>query len=531
MPSFITPRKKRFRPNEQTGYQADIDTDPTGSAPVPDPTTPPKLATDPQAPMRFDPNESMGTAVMKVLAQQEGMPYTPGADAGTVPADARFDEVLKASETSQTGGAAASAQAEPAQTAPPLEESPEAEYARLSKEKPKDRNGRLKSSLLNLLDRVGASAQQELASGRAIDEYSLARMGGAAAGGAIRGGADPAIDERTKSKRRMLELQGQIKWTQESQRYQAQTARMAQTRTAGGQTPAQLSSQRRTYSNFLSKFYPHGYKRGTRADVDSELVRLEMEPPPALPRKGGSGFNPQRVKTVGSDVVYVDSIDGEPVVVKIYSSSGMTEAEKRRQAIDIARLNQARSRDGQPPLEFPEEVYSQDGAPAPAIQPRAASPAPGAAPGAAPGVAPIATPEPVTPAPAPGSQAGDPRLVPVPGGKPEPVTNTRIRPRHGRGGGGRRGGRAASSGGAGGSGGLDKFEQGRLDKYENEAAQARARAASLHSRGEDGSAELEAARVAEQTASRLKAKQGGRGGRGAPSTAAPRRGDPLGILN
>ncbi len=95
----------------------------------------------------------------------------------------------------------------------------------------------------------------------------------------------------------------------------------------------------------------------------------------------------------------------------------------------------------------------------------------------------------------------------------------------GRGGGGSRGS------GGGGGGGLDKFEQGRLDKYENEAAQARARAASLHSRGEDGSAELEAARVADQTASRLKARQGGRGGRGAPSTAAPRRGDPLGILN
>jgi uncharacterized membrane protein YgcG len=91
-------------------------------------------------------------------------------------------------------------------------------------------------------------------------------------------------------------------------------------------------------------------------------------------------------------------------------------------------------------------------------------------------------------------------------------------------------GRGGGSRGGGG-GGLDKFEQGRLDKYENEAAQARARAASLHSRGEDGSAELEAARVADQTASRLKARQGGRGGRGAPSTASPRRGDPLGILN
>jgi hypothetical protein len=105
----------------------------------------------------------------------------------------------------------------------------------------------------------------------------------------------------------------------------------------------------------------------------------------------------------------------------------------------------------------------------------------------------------------------------------------------GRGGGRGRGysrhssGRGGSRGGGGG--GLDKFEQGRLDKYENEAAQARARAASLHSRGEDGSAELEAARVADQTASRLKARQGGRGGRGAPSTASPRRGDPLGILN
>jgi hypothetical protein len=505
--------------------------DPTTTISTEDPTTPPRLETEPDAPLRFGQEESPRAIVAQVLAQQEGKEYTPSPDAATVPDADRFDEVMKASETGQPGGASTSAQPAPAQTAPPPEESPEAELARLRKEKPKDRNGRLVSALLNLLDQAGAGANQVLASGHPVDEYGLANIAGRMIGGAGRGALDPAIDERAKSRRRMLELNQQIKQKLEVQKLQAQTARIAQPHAASGLTPAQLSSQRRAYSNFLGKFFPQGYKRGTRADVDSELNRLEMEPPPALPRKGGSGFNPQRVKTVGSDVVYVDSVDGDPVVVKIYSASGMTEAEKRRQAIDIARLNQARSRDGQPPLEFPEEVYSQDGAPASAIQPRAASPAPGAAPQPAPSVA----TEPIQAAPAPSAASPvtppaatppqesipaarvrprEPKLAPS-GAPPEPVTNTRVRP---RGGGGRFRRGSASSGG---SSRTDDIQESQAARYRSDVAFNAAKAAEARARGEDEVAQSynNAAKVAQGNLDNLEKRRGARGGRAARAAA------------
>lgn len=106
-----------------------------------------------------------------------------------------------------------------------------------------------------------------------------------------------------------------------------------------------------------------------------------------------------------------------------------------------------------------------------------------------------------------------------------------------------RGRRRGSGGGSSAVGGLDKYEQGRLDKAENEAAQSRAFAASARSkaqqareRGEDPSkheaearASEDAARVADATANRLRAKQGAR--RSSDRPATPKAGDPLGILN
>src|SRR5205814_1288376 len=115
--------------------------------------------------------------------------------------------------------------------------------------------------------------------------------------------------------------------------------------------------------------------------------------------------NPANIKPVGSDLVYVDNVDGQPVAIKIYSASGMTEAEKRRQAIDIARLNEQRSRDSLPPLEFPEDTYSTAQEPTTSTQ---------GAPATAPAVS-------TQPQPQPTSQPATPQLRVVPGAKPEPV--------------------------------------------------------------------------------------------------------------
>jgi hypothetical protein len=148
------------------------------------------------------------------------------------------------------------------------------------------------------------------------------------------------------------------------------------------------------------------------------------------PKRGGGGFNPQRVKSVrGADgvdrLVYVESPDSA-YVINIDGSMGeaLSERDRRNLAVDLARENRQRGQDGLPPLDFSGDL--------PSSAPPAQAPLPQAAPSPSqtPSLAPVAAPAPrrssdLVPSGAP----ADPSLR-------RPVYHGRRRPSHGRGGGG-----------------------------------------------------------------------------------------------
>jgi hypothetical protein len=519
--------------NEQTGDESEESSfkpDPTTAISPEDPTTMPRVETDPYEPMRFAPGESMGTVVTKVLqqqlGQQEGKPYSPGPDLGEVPNGQRYDEVLDASGVQETrpAGVPASTQATPAPRSRVQQLQEQYDSEQESYQHPKDRNGRFVSSLLALLDGAGEGARDVLSSGRPVDTYGIANIAGRAIGAGARGGVQPQLDERQKSKNRMLDLKQQIGEAVAIQRAQAQTQATA-TRAAGGQNPVQLATRRQSFSNFISKFYPNGYKRGMRQDIDAELERLQMEPPPALPKKAGPGK--PMVASPGQGVLVSDGSGGYEFKIPHgeegapapqmtpYQEAQISDGE-RDLAVRLGQYNLSRAYANLPPVTF--EDWKAAGSPdAPQAGGAAAS-------GSQRGPAPTAPAQPTpaeTIAPS-GIRPRGAKLVPS-GTPPEAVPSRgsiRPRARSGR----FRAGRAASAGSSS-SGGLDKYQESALMRAENESAQSRARAEAARARGDDKEADAhdEAARVAEETAAKLRKKGGITTAAPAPAARPPRR--------
>jgi hypothetical protein len=341
--------------------------------------------------------------------------------------------------------------------------------------KPTDRNGRLKSSLWG-----------------ALQGFARGGLGGAVSGG-IYGAARPEWDEKEKHEAELTRRRGVV---DRALKIEGQLADIDRLRGNGGITPAQFVTQRRGFANYLAKFYPQGYTRGTRPDVDAELDRLQMEPPPALPRKGGQGrgyvFSPGQMIAFpdgsgGFTYQVPHDTEGNDAPAMSESQVQMNDAERRRIQLSLAEHNLRRAKEGLGPLTFDDYVTAGGGAAPPQPAPAPVTDAP--------------------PASGPLPRAGGPQLVPS-GQKREPV-QVHGAARGGRGG-FRRGG---SAGGASRSDSIGESLKARdAARYRVEATQADARAARARESGDDATAaaETEAARAAREEAQRLEGARASR---------------------
>lgn len=384
-----------------------------------------------------------------------------------------------------------------------------AALAGLQNTKAVDKNGRLKSAFLGVL-------RVFLQGGGLV---------GAAVGG-IRGAVSPEWDEELKlvaqtAKQsdkldRMLKLEGQLADLERTYSQVDATRATA----SGALNPNQLATQRRGFANYLAKFYPNGYTRGTHPDVDAELERLQMDPPPALPKGQGRGYvmGPGQVIAMpkrGGGFTYSIPVDasGNPLPSVSASQKQMNETQRHELELRLAEFNLRRARLNLPPVTF--DDYLAGGGDTPSEQP-----------------APQPSPAPAQPVQgAPVTRGG---LVPS-GQKREPVPVVGSgRERRGR------GGRSAASGSW-----SEIYDAPRLSKAEIGATEARSiaagyqlKAAEYRSQGREEEARkadkaaadaLESARVNDEAATALRAKKGGRRASDRPASAKP--GDPLGILN
>lgn len=316
-----------------------------------------------------------------------------------------------------------------------------------------NKNSRLKGAF----KAAGLLLLDALASGQGL-------MGAAASAlsGFVGGMAFKRLDEKIGRKRDIHQAEGQFGKSLKAADAMAAIETKFQRASAQGQpkalTPAQLATSRRGFSNFLAKFFPDGYKRGTREDVDKELDRLQMKPPPALPKKGGGGrpmvANPGQGVLVsdgsgGYTFIAPHGEEGESAPEMSSYQRKQLENESRRLVLEIGKYNTYRATRGLGPVTFDDWVAA--GSPA-APAGESSQPAPSA-----------------TPAPAPQPGSPQPQLVPS-GAKPEAVTSLGIRSRGGR---GRRGG-GSSSGGGGGDAKYAQGVYGRINDLTRRAGEKRA---------------------------------------------------------
>lgn len=161
--------------------------------------------------------------------------------------------------------------------------------------------------------------------------------------------------------------------------------------------------------------------------LDALVSQLGLSPK----RPSSGGFNPQKLRTVGGNLVYVEHPDLPPVVLY---TAGMSEAERQRNAIALEQVNAYRKRNGDVPLVFASDL---EAAPAAATEAPQSAPAPSVQP-APPKSGVTLEPQPQATAAPTNTQPRSPVLVPQPGAKP-PLA----RPSYGR---ARSTGRASSGG-------------------------------------------------------------------------------------
>jgi hypothetical protein len=445
---------------------------------------------------------------------------SPGADVGVVPVSQRYDEVLSAAAAAAPAsaprlGSFVGERPGSAPTPPPDEElaAVQTDFNRAQEKRSEafnrptnDRNGRLRS----ILKMAGVALQQfnNFRPGGNWGEFARTAVG---AGGIVFGTAlHPSIDEEMAREHdlpiaeRALDEAGKRLDGTIDRRSKLAAARLKETQASGYPDVQDAKQHAQKLREVATRLRVMG---GTYTPNKDKVLDSLVEELGASPKRGGSGFNAQRLKVVGGNLVYVEHPDLPPVVLY---TAGMSEADHQRNAVALEQVNTYRYRQGLPPLMFTSDLSDDlPVAPPPLGSFVGDRPAP---------AVPAAAPAPVVGAPA------SPVLSPIPGAKVPPAQTYY----GGRGGGGRHRSGGSGSGTPSGAGGLDKYEESALRKAENDSAQSRARAATARSRGDDAEADAhdEAARVADETAAKLRQKGGITAS--APAQSAPRH--PSGLI-
>lgn len=414
--------------------------------------------------------------------EQEGQ-----EDKSIIPAPERFEEVLKASETPQVkpirkNKLILSSPATYASSGDPLQDAVD-EGARLREAPIERKNGRVKSAIIRALNGASQMAREGIRTGH---RNPLLLAAGGAIGGAASGSIDDLQDERAERQEAIAKNEERQGFLLKSRKEMAgikavetmNKLREAQAESYDGtQDVKARAALMRELQNRMKvtggKFDP--------ADARSVELARELE---ITPRNKPAGINWQRVRQVtvhGRDhLVFLDFDEqGDLVFRRINAEGGVEDfpADEQREiqnAIALEQANANRARNGQAPLMINPEITKPGFSRQPAES----------------GVA---------------GQRVAPAPVLIPTGEPAPE---KPRSNYGR----RRGAERRRSNQSSSSTGLDKYEEGSLRRAENDAAQSRARAAAARSRGDEDEAKAheEAARVAEETASKLRAKKGGR---------------------
>lgn len=303
---------------------------------------------------------------------------TSPTDASLTPADERAGLIMaRAGATPDPSNAAddgAVRPRTPAQTADPLERL-QSSYDRilaLEAAPVKNHNGRFRGALksfVRLLPTALAGAAQS-----GVSNPFAALLGGliTAAGGGVVGAFDQSLDEQ------LLKQKHVTKAIQDFQRELLAAKSVADVRNvlasagykeaqaAGGASSGKQAGQQRSFATFLSKYFPDGYKRGTRKDIDTELDRLGMEPPPALPKKGGGR---PLVATPGQGVLVPDGAggytflaphdeEGGPAPAMTEAQRAQTDTARRELNIRLAEYNLRAARAHQPQLTFDDWLHA-----------------------------------------------------------------------------------------------------------------------------------------------------------------------------
>jgi hypothetical protein len=346
-------------------------------------------------------------------------------------------------------------------------------------------------------------------------------LGGAISGG-VGGAVHPQWDEELKRVAAVYQQRGKVAQALEIEKELGQLDEMdarAQAARAKGSPDAQvIKSRSQALGEAARRLRLMGgvYMPGKDTALDAIVGQYGLSPK----QKGAGGLNAQALKVVDGNLTYTTMVDGQPTPVVLWSA-GMSKSDRERNAIALAGVNAQRARNGEVPLMLSEDLQGSpdttnptDGTTEQTPQAQAPTTYTGPrGPGAAP---PVSNPS-TAPAPAVGSSV----LTPVPGAKPTAPLGGRY------GSSGRRSGRASSSSRSDSIG--DSLEARDAARYTQEAANARAQAQSARARGEDDVAQ--SWETAAQTADENARKVGRRRGAAQKNTPAPKKGDPLGILD
>jgi hypothetical protein len=164
-----------------------------------------------------------------------------------------------------------------------------------------DHNGRLKSALLNSFYQMGQNAQDQVRSGRVMDEYALASILGGGAGGAFAGAVRPELDEARKRQARMTDVGNQVK-----------------------QALAVEEQERRRQQDAVTEHYREGVLTNQAAGIEAR-----KKPKPFI--IGGRRINYKKNDADEWEPVE-ETVDGKPLVdaSKVADADGLLPSQKLR---------------------------------------------------------------------------------------------------------------------------------------------------------------------------------------------------------
>lgn len=203
---------------------------------------------------------------------------------------------------------------------PPTElERAERKYSDLQRTPAKDKNGSLKSIILNALHEMGGQARAvsegAARSGRPVDAYGMASIVGAGGGGAAAGGINPALDEQRKRHARMDDL-GKYIQTTRAQEKAAREAELQRAQIEQTRANARWLDARPVIEGDKAKAKQ---RREEQAAVFSNLRLFKgQQLNPANPRHAallsraadaGVNVDPDSWNSATSNVAYFDALD------------------------------------------------------------------------------------------------------------------------------------------------------------------------------------------------------------------------------